>query len=135
MQSLKARAPTSCLRTPCHNVPVTNRRAIGAEHEDRAAAHLLSLGYTLVTRRFKAAGGEIDIVAIDEDTLVFVEVKFRERGAPEEALGHTKVARFNDAVDTYLAKTGTHQSKVRFDLVAVTPDSIRHHIGAFRTSH
>ncbi|MBS1724960.1 MAG: YraN family protein [Armatimonadetes bacterium] len=124
----------SQLPTPsrCHNPGVENRRAVGAEHEDRAADYLLSLGYTLVTRRFKGSGGEIDIVALDGETLVFVEVKYRERGAPEEALGHTKVARFNDAVDAYLAKTGAQSAMIRFDLVAVTPTDIRHHIGAFR---
>jgi len=110
---------------------VANRRAEGNRHEDRAADYLLGLGYTLVTRRFKASGGEIDIVAMDGDTLVFVEVKFRARGAPEEAVGHVKALRLGDAVDAYLAKTGAYASPTRFDLIAVTPDDLRHHIGAF----
>lgn len=84
-----------------------------------------------MTRRFKAAGGEIDIVAMDGDTLVFVEVKFRARGAPEAAVGHTKASRLSDAVDAYLTKTGTHAAPTRFDIVAVTPEGIRHHVGAF----
>ena len=42
-----------------------NLRQLGAEAEDRAATYLLGLGYTLVTRRFKAAHGEIDLVALD----------------------------------------------------------------------
>jgi len=110
---------------------VTNRRAQGSEHEDRAADYLLSEGYTIVTRRFKAGGGEIDIVAMDGDVLVFVEVKFRQRGAPETAVGYTKVQRFNDAVGVYLQKTGSHKSLVRYDLIAVTPTELRHHKGAF----
>lgn len=110
---------------------MSNRRSLGAEHEDRAADYLLALGYTIVTRRFKGGGGEVDIIAMDGDTLVFIEVKYRERGAPEEAVGYTKVQRFNDAVEVYLQKTGTHLAQMRFDLVAVTPTEIRHHKGAF----
>jgi putative endonuclease len=115
-----------------HNRFVADRRALGAEHEDRAADFLLALGYTIVTRRFRATRGEVDIVAIDGETLVFVEVKFRNRGAPEEAVDHTKVRRFNHAVDAYLRKTGTYTKNVRYDLVAVTPFEIRHHKGAFQ---
>ena len=110
---------------------VANRRAQGRDHEDRAAEFLLGLGYTLVTRRFKAAGGEIDIVAMDGDVLVFVEVKYRASGAPEEAVGYTKAARLASAVDAYLAKTGAHEAHSRFDLIAVTPEGLRHHVGAF----
>lgn len=113
---------------------MTNRRAQGSEHEDRAARFLLDAGYTIVTRRFKTQGGEIDIVALDGETLVFVEVKFRERDAPEVAVGHTKVKRFTEAVESYMQKTGTHKMPARFDLIAVTPLEIRHHKGAFGSS-
>lgn len=109
-----------------------DRRAEGAAHEDRAAQYLLGLGYTLVTRRFRASGGEVDIVALDGETLVFVEVKFRARGAPEEALDWTKVGRFESAAEAYLAKFESHDRPVRYDLIAVMPDDIRHHKGAFR---
>lgn len=110
-----------------------DEKAKGREHEDRAADYLLSLGYTIVTRRFKSGSGEVDLIALDGDTLVFVEVKFRGRGIPEEAVGHTKVKRFSDAVSGYMAKTGTHLSQTRFDLVAMTPTEIRHHKGAFNS--
>lgn len=105
--------------------------ALGREAEDRAAQFLLNEGYTLVTRRFKTRGGEVDIIALDGDVLVFVEVKYRERGAPEEQVGFTKVKRFNLAVDDYLQRFGATNALVRFDLIAVTPTQIRHHKGAF----
>ncbi len=113
----------------CHTRGMPDRRTVGTEHEDRVADYLLSAGYTIVTRRFKVAGGEIDIVAMDGDTLVFVEVKFRSRSAPEDAVDTTKQARFDSAVSAYLQKTGSNQAKCRYDLVAVTPTEIRHHVG------
>ena len=111
-----------------------NLRQVGAEAEDRAAEFLLGLGYTVVTRRFKSSRGEIDIIALDGETLVFVEVKFRRSAidVPEEAVDAKKVAHFARAADEYLQKSGMTESAVRFDLVAVTPDELRHHIDAFR---
>jgi putative endonuclease len=106
-----------------------DRRAIGREHEDKAAGHLLGLGYTLVTRRFSVPGGEIDIVALDGETLVFVEVKFRAREAPEGAVGWTKSKRMSLAVNAYLDKVGAQGRLTRCDLIAVTPESIRHYVG------
>jgi putative endonuclease len=85
-----------------------------------------------VTRRFVAKGGEVDIVALDGETLVFVEVKYRREGEPEAAVGDTKIARFTAAAEDYLAKTGSHKRHCRFDLVAVTDSEIRHYPGAFR---
>lgn len=112
---------------------MSNLRRVGAEAEDRAAEYLLGLGYTIVTRRFKCSRGEIDIVAYDGDTLVFVEVKSRRTNdAPEEAVDHRKVCDLSKAVDEYLHKTGTEESPVRYDLIAVTPEGMRHHIDAFR---
>ena len=110
---------------------MTGRRAEGERHEDSAADYLLSLGYTLIARRFRAAGGEIDLVALDDETLVFVEVKYRTKQPPEAAIDHTKVARISQAADAYLAKTGAHQKRCRFDVFAVFPGGLRHHIGAF----
>lgn len=104
----------------------------GTEHEDRAAELLLAKGYTLLTRRFRCRGGEVDIVAMDGDTLVFVEVKYRAQGSPEASVGPTKVARCAAAAGEYLARTGMGKWKTRFDLVAISGGEARHHEGAFR---
>lgn len=106
----------------------------GTEHEDRAADYLLALGYTLVTRRFRARGGEIDIVALDGETIVFVEVRYRAQGSPEASVGDKKMARCAAAAESYLRKTGEHRRHTRFDLVAVTADEVRHYPGAFRAT-
>ena len=113
---------------------MSNLRRVGAEAEDQAADFLLSLGYTIVTRRFKSSRGEIDIIALDGETLVFVEVKFRRTpgAVPEEAVDEKKIAHFAKAADEYLHKSEMHDTPVRFDMIAVTPDDFRHHIDAFR---
>ena len=66
-----------------------NKRQTGSFYEDRAAEYLESIGYDILCRNFYGKGGEIDIVAKDNETLVFVEVKYRSSvryGFPEEAV-------------------------------------------------
>lgn len=111
-------------------------RRIGAEAEDRAAAYLLEIGYTIVTRRYKSSRGEIDIVALDGTVLVIVEVKSVVSGGfvPEEQVTMKKVSILVGAVEEYLHKSCAHDAQVRYDIIAVTTDEIRHHIDAFRPS-
>ncbi|MBI3721608.1 MAG: YraN family protein, partial [Fimbriimonas ginsengisoli] len=98
-------------------------RRLGREAEDRAAAFLLEQGLTLVTRRYTARGGEIDLIALDGETLVFVEVKSRgPRGSPEEAIDDRKAARLSAAADAYMAAMHERDRPIRFDLVAITPE-------------
>lgn len=106
-----------------------SRRGIGADAEDRVATYLLDKGYSLVTRRFSAKGGEVDLIALDGETLVFVEVKYRRSSAPEEALSARKGSRLRVAARAYLNAIGEPERAHRFDLVAVEGDSIRHHEG------
>ena len=104
-------------------------RGVGREAEDRVAEFLIGKGYTIVTRRFKAAHGEIDLVALDGDLLVFVEVKWR-RGRdarPEDALDERKAGHLFDAAQEYLFKMGDVDREFRCDLVACTPAEIRHY--------
>lgn len=111
-----------------------NLRRIGRDVEDRAAQFLLDKGYTIVTRRYQIRGGELDIVALDGDILVFVEVKFRQNDAvaPETAIDDTKVASMCAAAKRYCHETGSENRQTRFDVIAVTPSAIRHHIDAIR---
>jgi putative endonuclease len=111
---------------------MANRRAEGKEAEDRAANHLVEKGYTIVTRRFKSTRGEIDIVALDGEILVFVEVKMRRKGeAPEWSVDERKVAHLRTAADEYLHKTEQYDRLVRFDMIAIDADGLRHHEDAF----
>ena len=111
-----------------------DKRALGREAEDRAARYLLEQGYTLVTRRFSSKGGEIDLVALDGETMVFVEVKARSGkfGTPEEAIDHRKMDRFSSAAISYLSRMGERDRTIRFDLVAIDPQGLRHYPDFFR---
>jgi putative endonuclease len=95
---------------------------------------LLSLGYTIVTRRYKARHGEIDVIAIDGDDLVFVEVKLRRSNdvVAEEAISSSKRAAMLLAAQQYLIATGGLERAIRFDVIAIQPAGLRHHVDAFR---
>lgn len=111
---------------------MSDLRRVGGEGEDRAADYLVGKGYTIVTRNFHSRRGEIDLVALDGDQLVCVEVKLRRaRGEPAEvALDHRKAERLMAAAEDYLQFVGEPGRSVRFDLVAIDPDGLRHHVGA-----
>ncbi|MBI4424453.1 MAG: YraN family protein [Elusimicrobia bacterium] len=108
---------------------------VGALAEGRAAAFLESLGLTVLHRRFRCRAGELDLVARDGETIVFVEVKARGGdafGSPEEAVDGPKRRRLARAAAVYLAQRGLAEAPARFDVVAVTPEGIRHLPDAFR---
>ena len=106
-----------------------NLRGVGREAEDRAADFLVSQGYTLVTRRHKTRRGELDIVALDGDILVFVEVKFRRAPgySPEESLSRSKIESLRIAINLYLYEMEISPSRVRLDLIAIDSSGVRHH--------
>ena len=96
--------------------------AVGAA-EDQAAEYLQSLGYTLVTRRYKARHGEIDIVALDGDVVVVCEVKTRTSaryGSPFEAITRDKASRLHRLGFAWLRAKGVRCAAVRVDVVAIT---------------
>jgi len=109
-------------------------RRLGVEAEDRAAAFLLTHGLTLVGRRVKTRSGELDLVALDGEVLVVVEVRERSGrwDAPEESLTGAKKKRLVRAAEEYAARMERGDLSVRYDLVAIEGDKIRHHVDFFR---
>jgi putative endonuclease len=83
-------------------------------------------GYRIVARNFRAAGAEIDAIAMDGDTLVFVEVKTRlgiTAGAPEESVHGLKQNHIRRAAAIYARTHAMEERPMRFDVVAVSrPD-------------
>ena len=93
---------------------------LGPRGERAAEKYLRRDGYRIVARNFRAAGAEIDIVAMDGETLVFVEVKTRrsrEAGAPEEAVDERKQKQIRRAAEIFA-------TRYRADEV---DDALRHH--------
>lgn len=111
-------------------------RRIGTAAEDRAADFLLEQGYTIVTRRWSCRGGEIDLVVLDDDTLVFVEVKFRSGRwtTPEEAIQPTKIDRVLTAAKRYAFETDQMERSTRYDVIAIDDQGLRHYTDAFRSA-
>lgn len=106
-------------------------RRQGSDAEDFAADFLVGQGFTIVTRRYKTRTGELDLVALDGDELVFVEVKERRVGMPEEAIGRAKIDRLYAAANEYCRANGVPDRHYRFDVVAVASDGVRHHRAVF----
>jgi len=99
------------------------RKHFGKIGEDHARALLKNRGYKILTRNYKTKLGEIDIIALDGDTLVFVEVKTRfskSYGKPEEAVGKKKLERIGKVGEIFLRSNPQFPRKLRIDVVAVT---------------
>ncbi|WP_028582896.1 YraN family protein [Desulfogranum mediterraneum] len=94
----------------------------GRRGERLAADHLLSLGYTLLARNYRRRFGEVDIIAQDGATIVFVEVKSRSGalfGSPFEAVDLGKQRQLSKIALDYLVRNGLEEQPARFDVVAV----------------
>jgi putative endonuclease len=101
------------------------RQVLGKLGEDLACDELARRGYAIVARRYRLRGGELDIVARDGRTLVFVEVKAREGrefGAGVEAVTGSKRRRIVRLAMDYLTRHHLHEQPCRFDVVAVHLD-------------
>ncbi len=112
---------------------MSDRVRIGREAEDRAALYLRDLGYTLITRRYRVPGGEIDLIALDDDILVFVEVKVRNTPGyvPEESIGPAKLGALHRTAMAYMESVEEKNRPWRFDLVAINGNEMRHYKNAF----
>ncbi len=117
----------------------SNSKRKSAERKGRLAEFAATLflalkGYRILAQRFRAQGGEIDIVTRKRDGLVFVEVKFRP-SAEEARLAVTpsNQRRIKTAAGGWLAQ---HERRIdvpmRYDIVALSPRGLRHFRDAFR---
>jgi putative endonuclease len=95
----------------------------GDRGEAAAVKYLRAQGYRVIERNFRCPWGEIDLVARDNDTLVFVEIKARQSrafGEPHEAVGEWKQRRLIRTAQTYLSRHRLGENvSTRFDVVAV----------------
>jgi putative endonuclease len=116
-----------------------HRQTLGKIGEDLAVAELTRRGYAILERRYRTRHGEIDIVAEDGGTIVFVEVKARatrEFGTAAEAITPYKQRRLASMASEYLARQQVTDRPCRFDVVAIDEAesdtaSITLYVGAF----
>ncbi len=103
-------------------MPADRRQSLGKLGEDLACAELERRGYAILARRYRTRFGEIDIVARDGATTVFVEVKTRggdEFGGAAAAVTAWKQRRLTFMATDYVARHELHNRPCRFDVVTV----------------
>jgi putative endonuclease len=99
------------------------RHSLGEFGEDMACAELERLGYEILARRHRTRYGEVDVIARDSGTTVFVEVKTREGdayGTGAEAVAPWKRQRLARMAIDYAARHGLLDTPCRLDVVEVT---------------
>jgi putative endonuclease len=98
------------------------RKVLGEKGESLAVSRLEAKGYQILDRNWRTREGELDIVAKDGDTIVFVEVKARTSrrfGLPEEALTRKKRHHLIKAALAYLDANQIDNTNWRFDFIAI----------------
>jgi putative endonuclease len=108
-----------------HPPPGLTTIEIGASSESRAVALLTRHGYVIVERNFRCKAGELDVIARDGQTLVFVEVRSRRGpsyGSALDAVGRGKRRQVSRVASLYLAWKQPAFESARFDVVAITGD-------------
>jgi putative endonuclease len=104
------------------------KKLLGREGEDLAARFLMKQGYRILERNYSTRTGEIDLIALHDGALVFVEVKTRTSdafGAPELAVNPRKQQRMVKAALAYITYRKLHQVPCRFDVVAITTAAVQ----------
>ena len=112
---------------------------LGKKGEEAAAKLLERKGYEILERNWTCPAGEADIIAMEDDTIVFIEVKTRQgldKGLPEEAVTPKKRARYEKIAGWYLSQGTPCDACVRFDVISVlvlegNRALVRHLINAF----
>lgn len=118
--------------------PPIDRQQLGAAAEDAALAHLLAQGLGLLARNVRYPFGEIDLIAQDAGTVVFVEVRFRRNsrfGGAAVSVDAGKRRKIARAAQAWLSSHRQHaQAACRFDVVAVSPRDAGSHCEWIRSA-
>ena len=104
---------------------------LGKIGEDIVADYITKLGYKVLERNFECKQGEIDIVALDKDYIVFVEIKSRtniEFGLPSESVTKKKLKHILKTASYYLYIKKLENSNVRIDVIEIYMGGSKHYI-------
>ena len=99
-----------------------NRQQTGKYGEEHAAVFLKQKGYTVIEKNYRQPCGEIDIIARDGETLVFIEVKTRRTtsfGSPFEAITDRKKRQIARTAQDYLCRKKQTNKPARFDVIGI----------------
>ena len=111
------------------------KKLLGRIGEGKAQKYLRKKGYKIIEKNYTTKLGEVDLIALYGDLLVFIEVKTRTStayGNPADAVDYFKQKKYVLLAENYLAFNKDHKNKaVRFDVVEVLNNEINHIEGAF----
>lgn len=117
------------------SIQKANYRQRGSYYEEVAASYLKKQGYQILERNYRCPKGEIDLIALDKETLVFIEVKFRKEstaGDPAEAVSGKKQRRILETAKWYLMERKlSFDRPLRFDVVAICGSDVKLYQNAF----
>ena len=95
----------------------------GLEAEEKASSYLQKEGYSILARNFHSKFGEIDIIALQDNTLHFCEVKFSKKYDPITRITASKMAKIIKTINYYLL-THSNSHDYQIDAILVTPENI-----------
>ena len=99
------------------------RQDLGALGEDLALKEITRLGYKCIARNYRCPLGEIDLIAKERDSLVFIEIKTRRgrsTGYAKEAITRRKKIQLSKVALAYMKSNNCSDTKSRFDVVAIS---------------
>jgi len=111
-----------------------NKRQIGSIGEDMAVEFLKSCGVKILERNYQNRFGEIDIIGMEDNTLLFIEVKYRKNesfGYPLEAVGFAKREKIRKMARFFLNENHYYRYNIRFDCIGIIGSQIEWIKGAF----
>ena len=119
---------------------MTNKHTVsysrGVEGENQAEQHLCKLGMSCIDRRYRSPYGEIDLIMLDQNALVFVEVKARSIATLQAAQAAVTPTKQRRIIQTALCFLNDHPEYadhlMRFDIVSISADCIHHLPNAFQ---
>ena len=106
-----------------------NSITTGQLAEQRAEDYLIGQGLKLIARNFRCRRGEVDLIMLENDTYVFVEVRFRKSsrfGSALDTVTYTKQNKIRIAAEFYLQQNKLSECvPVRFDVIGMTQNDIQ----------
>lgn len=99
-------------------------RELGRKYEDIAVQYLKNLGFKIIERSYSCPMGEIDIIALEGQTLAFIEVRARTRidfGTPAETINKSKQDKIVKTALNYIKNKNIKVEELRFDIVSIAP--------------
>ncbi len=107
---------------------VNEKQTLGQQGERTALLFLKTRGFTILETNYKTKQAEIDIIAKDNDTICFIEIKTRrsvKKGLPRESVTYSKQKKIITGAMFYLKKHKLMESKIRFDVIELLAKNTR----------